>query len=560
MKMASPDDTQSRILIHAPIGRDASASADLLEHAGLKAEVCTSLPELTAMVELGAAAIFVAEEGLFGKDLHAVIAWLNGQPAWSDLPIVVLTSRHEQTSVVAWRKRLIGLLGNVSFMERPVQPITLTSAMQSAVRARMRQYEVRALIQARERGASKLEALVKARTAELAAANAKLLQEMADREEFEVALRQAQKIESIGQLTGGVAHDFNNLLMVITGGLSLLDKPQPDERRKRIVDGMRNAAERGAGLSRQLLAFARRKPLTAEPVDLARRISGMRDLLDRTLRGDVHVETQFAPDLWPASVDPAELELVLLNLCINARDAMPQGGTITVRAENAPAIVQGDLKGDFVRLLVADTGSGMTPEIMAKAFEPFFTTKEIGKGSGLGLPQVHGFIKQSGGSVSIASVLGAGTTITLFLPRSMQMPSSVEHHLIDLSVGSPKAASRGSMLLVEDDNEVAALVTEMLRELGWGVTRAASAEAALGALANNRDIALVFSDVMMPGEMNGVDLAREIRRRRPSLPVVLTSGYSEAAAYDARAEGVNLLPKPYSLEELDAALSAELAA
>jgi CheY-like chemotaxis protein len=282
----------------------------------------------------------------------------------------------------------------------------------------------------------------------------------------------------------------------------------------------------------------------------------MRDLLDRTLRGDVHVETQFAPDLWPASVDPAELELVLLNLCVNARDAMPQGGTITVSAENAPAFVQGDLRGDFVRLAVADTGSGMTPEIMAKAFEPFFTTKEIGKGSGLGLPQVHGFAKQSGGSVAIASTLGAGTTITLLLPRSAQMPSGAEHHLIDLSVATPKGISRGSMLLVEDDNEVAALVTEMLRELGWSVTRAASAEAALGALANNRDIALVFSDVMMPGGMNGVELAREIRRRRPSLPIVLTSGYSEAAANDARAEGIDLLPKPYRLEELDAALSA----
>ncbi len=554
--MVSPDATQSRILILAPIGRDASASADLLTHAGLTAEVCTSLPELTAEVRRGAAAIFVTEEGLFGKDLHEFVDWLSGQPAWSDLPIVVLTSRHEQTAVVTWRKQLIDALGNVSFMERPVQPITLTSAMQSAVRARMRQYEVRALIQARDRAASDLEALIEARTAELAATNAKLLQEMAEREEFEVALRQAQKIEAIGQLTGGVAHDFNNLLMVISGGVGLLQKPQPDERRQRILDGMRNAAERGAGLSKQLLAFARRKPLTAEPVDLARRINGMRDLLDRTLRGDVHVETQFAQDLWPASVDPAELELVLLNLCVNARDAMPHGGTITVRAENAPAVVEGDLRGDFVRLAVADSGSGMTPEIIAKAFEPFFTTKEIGKGSGLGLPQVHGFAKQSGGSVAIDSTLGAGTTITLLLPRSAQMPSSVEQHLIDLSVAAPKVTSRGSMLLVEDDNEVAALVTEMLRDLGWVVTRAASAEAALGALANNRDIALVFSDIMMPGGMNGVELAREIRRRRPSLPVVLTSGYSEAAANDARAEGINLLPKPYRLEELDAALSA----
>jgi signal transduction histidine kinase len=554
--MVTPDLDGQRILIHAPIGRDGSATADLLRHVGLSAQVFGSLPGLTSELQQGAAAIFVTEEGLFGKDLVRLTDWLKDQPAWSDLPIVVLTSKHEHTTVVAWRKQLVGFLGNVSFLERPIQPITLTSAMQSAVRARTRQYEVRALIEARDKAAGKLEALVEARTAELAMTNAKLVREIAEREEFEVALRQAQKIEAIGQLTGGVAHDFNNLLMVITGGLSLLDKPQSDERRQRILDGMRNAADRGAGLSKQLLAFARRKPLTAEPVDLARRINGMRDLLDRTLRGDVHVETEFAQDLWPASVDPAELELVLLNLCVNARDAMPQGGTIIIRAENAPGLTNGSLNGDFVRLTIADTGSGMPPEVLAKVFEPFFTTKEIGKGSGLGLPQVHGFAKQSGGSVEIDSSVGAGTTITLILPRSAEAPASDSAHLIDLSVQPIAQRSRGSMLLVEDDNEVATLVSEMLQELGWKVTRAASAEAALGALANSRDIDLIFSDIMMPGGMNGVELAREIRSRRPNLPIVLTSGYSEAAVNDARAEGISLLPKPYRLEELDAALSA----
>ena len=221
--------------------------------------------------------------------------------------------------------------------------------------------------------------------------------------------------------TGGVAHDFNNLLMVISGALSLLQRSEDAGRQQRIIDQMRQAAERGASLIRQLLAFARRQALNAEPIDLHRLLDGMRELLDRTLRGDVQVKTKLADDLWPIMVDRTEFELVILNLCVNARDAMPDGGIITICAKNAAELREHELSGDFVVLTVEDTGSGMSSDILARVFEPFFTTKEIGKGSGLGLAQVYGFAQQSGGSVKMDSQVGAGTTATLFLPRSTSL-------------------------------------------------------------------------------------------------------------------------------------------
>ena len=549
-------DRDRRVLIFAPIGRDGAASADLLRRAGVDAAICPDLADLVRSIEDGAAAVFLAEEGLFGKDTGALTDWVDRQPAWSDLPFIVLTSHQDQPAVVGWRRKLVTALRNVSLLERPVQPITLSSAVQAALRARARQYEVRALIAARERASQELERLVIERTGALEEANAQLRKEIAERARVEENLRQAQKIEALGQLTGGVAHDFNNLLMVIAGGLEMLDRQTDPVRRKRLMDGMQQAAQRGAGLTRQLLAFSRRQELKPEPVDISRQIGGMRELLDRSLRGDVHVKFEFPDDLWPIEVDPGELELVVLNLAVNARDAMPNGGTITVRAENVPALKDDDLDGDYVRLAIADTGVGMPPEVQARVFDPFYTTKDIGKGSGLGLAQVHGFATQSHGAVRIDSEVGRGTIITLYLPRSERMPSADRHHLVDLHVEREKNRTAGSVLLVEDDDEVAALVSEMLDELGYQVIRAGSAVAALGALANGRKVDIVFSDIMMPGGMNGVELAREIRARRGDLPVLLTSGYSEAARRDAEADGVLILPKPYRMEELSAALAS----
>jgi PAS domain S-box-containing protein len=377
--------------------------------------------------------------------------------------------------------------------------------------------------------------------------------DVTDRRAVEERLRQAQKIEAVGQLTGGVAHDFNNLLQVISGGLQIIDRIADPDRRERVLHGMRQATQRGSGLSRQLLAFSRAQSLSPRPVDLVRQVTGMRELLDRSLRGDVQVNVEFAADLWAVEIDAGELELVILNLALNARDAMPKGGTITIRGENAREPDE-ELKVEHIRLSIIDTGCGMAPDVLAHVFEPFFTTKEVGKGSGLGLAQAHGFARASGGAIRITSALGSGTTVTLLLPRTLKA-AAMDTHVVGPAFTNLPAAG-GQVLLVEDDDEVAALTMEMIEELGYRATRVATAEAALGALANGRPIDIVFSDVMMPGAMNGVELALEVRRRRPRLPVLLTSGYAEAAKRTCKANGIEILSKPFRMEELRDAFSA----
>jgi CheY-like chemotaxis protein len=281
----------------------------------------------------------------------------------------------------------------------------------------------------------------------------------------------------------------------------------------------------------------------------------MRELLDRSLGDEVRVTFDLPGSLWPVDVDPSELELVVLNLTVNARDAMPRGGTIIVRGENVPNVEDEELAGDYVRLSVIDTGMGIPPEVQERVFEPFFTTKDVGKGSGLGLAQVYGFAKQSRGTVRIESEVGRGTCVAVYLPRSDKAPLAEQHHLADKQMVGEPGRDAGCVLLVEDDDEVAALVSEMLEQLGYEVTRAASAKAALGALANGRRVDLVFSDVMMPGGMNGVELAREIRTRFGTIPVLLTSGYADVAAQAATEEGLRILQKPYRIEELSALLA-----
>jgi signal transduction histidine kinase/CheY-like chemotaxis protein len=551
--MATFDADSERVLIFAPIGRDGPAAADMLRRSGLRADVCATLNDLLDCIKTGLAVALVAEEGLHGQGLSVLSRWIERQPPWSDLPFIILTSHLDQPAVAAWRKRAVTALRNVSFLERPVQTITLTSAVQAGLRGRMRQYELRALLQAKERSTLDLEHLVVARTRELKDANTELMKQMAERARVEESLRQAQKIEAIGQLTGGVAHDFNNLLMVILGGLDMLGRQADPTRRKLLMDGMRQAAERGAALTRQLLAFSRRQALQPQPLNLALLVEGMRELLDRSLRADINVELEFADDLWTIEVDPAELNFVVINLAVNARDAMPSGGTITIRADNVPAVHECDLHGDYVRLAISDSGTGMSLEVQEHVFEPFFTTKEVGKGSGLGLAQVYGFAKQSGGTVRIESEVGRGTSVIVFLPRSAKQPLIDPPHLATLHVKHKRTKS-ASVLLVEDNDEVAALVTEMLDELGYEVTRVASAAAALGALADQRAVDMVFSDIMMPGGMDGLELAREIRTRRPSLPVLLTSGYVEALKRGAEVDTYSVLRKPYRLDELATAL------
>jgi signal transduction histidine kinase/CheY-like chemotaxis protein len=373
-------------------------------------------------------------------------------------------------------------------------------------------------------------------------ANRRLKEEMEARQDAEAALRQSQKMEAMGQLTGGVAHDFNNLLMAASSGLELLDRTRDPDRRERLKQGIRQAIDRGAKLTQQLLTFARRSPVHPEVIDLGARIAELRTLLDHSLREDVAVEIDMPADLWPVEVDVSQLEVAVLNVAVNARDAMPNGGTICIAARNVPAE---NGEGDVVHLSVRDEGTGMPLELIDKVFEPFFTTKGVGHGTGLGLSQVYGFARAAGGTVRIDSEEGRGTTVTIMLPRSFgELPQAVPQ---DDETGDAPPQCR--ILLAEDDPSVGDLVEQMLEELGYAVTRAGDAQVALAKIDGGLVPDALLSDMVMPGEMGGLDLARAARQLRPELPVLLMTGYS-AAASAAAEDAIELLTKPFSLEDL----------
>ena len=386
----------------------------------------------------------------------------------------------------------------------------------------------------------------------LTATNLLLQQQMAEREKAEAALRQSQKMEAIGRLTGGIAHDFNNLLMVASSGVELLDRTTDPDKRRSLSEGVRQAVDRGATLTRQLLAFSRQSPVQAEVLDLAVQVDGLRFLLERSLREDIEVVIDIPPGLSRVEADPAELELALLNLAVNARDAMPNGGRLTISAHDVPG--KGSDPG-MVCLTVADTGVGIPEAVAARVFEPFFTTKPVGRGTGLGLSQVYGFARSSGGEVSVESREGEGSTFVLCLPRSEKAlagprPDPVPAH-------AAHAPGGGHILLVEDDDAVATGVGQMLADLGYSHVRAAHAGEALAVLDSGERFDLIFSDMVMPGDMNGLALARAIRARFPKQPVVLTTGFSEAASEAAEAN-FRLLLKPYRIGDLEAALAEGL--
>jgi two-component system, NtrC family, sensor kinase len=367
------------------------------------------------------------------------------------------------------------------------------------------------------------------------------------RESAEAALKQAQRLEAVGQLTGGIAHDFNNLLMVVLGNVERLRRDAQDARQKRSLDGIEKAARRGADLTRQLLTFSRRQPVAPIAMDLGEVLPRLRDMLRSSLRGDIAIILDIPDGLWPARADPGEFELAILNLGVNARDAMPNGGKLTITARNSIGTVAPDgLAGEFVAISVRDTGIGIPPDILARVFEPFFTTKEVGGGTGLGLSQVYGFSKQAGGTATVTSEVGRGTEITLYLPRSIENPT-VADEIAPPAVTETRSEAR--ILLVEDNLEIAEVTSANLRQLGYQVVHAGDAGAALDVIESDRTIDLVFSDIVMPGAINGLDLARRLCRQRPGLPVVLTTGYSSALR-DAAPDGFTLLTKPYDLQTL----------
>jgi signal transduction histidine kinase len=378
------------------------------------------------------------------------------------------------------------------------------------------------------------------RAADLATANRSLEAEIEQRRDAEEALVQSRKMEAIGQLTGGVAHDFNNLLMVVSGGLRMLSRHEEPERRRSIMEAMSQAVERGAGLTRQLLAFARRQPVQLQTVAIDSRISGMRPLLERSLRADILLDLNIPADLPPIKTDPGQFELAVLNLCVNARDAMPKGGVIAISAKRS-----GD---DMVDLLVRDTGGGIAAEILNRIFEPYFTTKPVGQGTGLGLSQVYGFAQQSGGAVRIESKVGVGTTAILTLPVSDERVDAPTPALASAAV-----AHRGyAVLVVEDDDHVASTVCAMFEELGHKPRRVSSVDEALGLLEAPGQFDLVFSDIVMPGGKSGIDLAREVERSGLGVPLLLTTGYSGREEVEA---GRPILRKPYEIKELEAAIA-----
>jgi len=410
----------------------------------------------------------------------------------------------------------------------------------------------RALHQARD----ELEARVRERTAELEAANRALQSEMADRDKAERALHQAQKMEAVGQLTGGLAHDFNNLLTVVMGNLQLLGiRHRGDPCSEELIQGALAAARRGADLNRTLLAFSRKQRLAPVPVDFNEMTEAMERMLRSTLGEQVSIVVVRAEDLPRAMADPAQLETALLNLAVNARDAMPGGGTLTIETGTAQfdehaAALEGDVKpGRYVLLAVSDTGHGMPPEVAARAFEPFFTTKETGKGSGLGLAMVYGFVKQSGGHVKIYSVPGMGTTVKLFLPM-IDAPGEAVAGDPCRSAAQPKG--RETVLVVEDEAFVRQLARRVLGSLGYRVVEAHDGKSALAALDEHPEAALLFTDVVLPGGMNGPDIARAALKKRPDLKVLYTSGYTGNAIQQLEAleTPVRLLSKPYAIEDL----------
>jgi signal transduction histidine kinase len=417
-----------------------------------------------------------------------------------------------------------------------------------------RQYE-RELLVARRRAEEASEALKRLNET----LEQRVAFEVAERMKAEEALRQSQKMEAIGQLTGGIAHDFNNLLTIIVGNIELLQRRLPEDagRLRRAADSAMQGARRAATLTQRLLAFSRRQPLEPRPIDANKLVAEMSELLRRTLGETIVLEAVLAGGLWRTQADPNQLENAVLNLAVNARDAMPGGGRLTIETANArlddayvAALAEPLPAGQYVLIAVSDTGTGIDRATLERVFEPFFTTKEVGKGTGLGLSQVYGFVRQSNGHVRIYSEPGEGTTIKIYLPRLIGTGPDP-----DAPPSASAATLRGegeTILVVEDEHELRHYTTETLRELGYAVLEAPDGHAALDILDRHPEIDLLFTDVVLGGALNGRALADEALRRRPGLKVLFTTGYtSNAIVHHGRLDpGVNLIGKPFTYADL----------
>jgi signal transduction histidine kinase len=539
-----------RALILAPLGRDSQIALMILREAGFGGLICQHLAHLCEELEHGAGLLVISSEALVGPELETLLSHIEEQPAWSDLPIVLLTHHGGPEQNPAAR---IGTqLGNVTFLERPFHPITLVSVVTTALRGRRRQYEARDrlidLSNSELRLQTTLETLeqqVEERTAQL--------------RHNEEALRQSQKMEAVGQLTGGIAHDFNNMLTGIIGSLELLRRRLARGRTEdldSLIDLGVTSANRAAGLTHRLLAFSRRQSLDSKAVQMNTLVLSMGELLQRSLNESIRLDMELDDQLWIAEADPNQLESALLNLVLNARDAMPDGGQLVVKTLNQH--LDADFTqaytnlepGDYVVLSVQDSGCGMPEAVINRAFDPFFTTKPIGQGTGLGLSMIYGFSKQSRGHVTIDSEVGKGTTVSLYLPRFVG--EEVHEPRVDTQ-HAPYAQDGETVLIVEDDPAVRVLVSAVLSELGYAFVEAADADGAVPILQSSQRIDLLISDVGLPG-MNGRQLAEIGRQIRPDLRVLFITGYAEHAAVRGGFldPGMQMITKPFTFDLLTA--------
>lgn len=653
-------------VVLTPRGRDAAVAISLLEGAGFAAKAVANIEALVAALGDDVNMVLVTEEELATTDLRGFDQWLTNQPAWSDLPIVVLSHAGGGPERNPHAARLLELLGNVTFVERPFHPTTFISIVRAAIGARQRQYDARArlleLAESQERLRElneTLEAQVEARAAErdrlwnlsqdmlaradftgmmsavspawtqvlgwtekelltrgyatfmhpddepptleaigkmaqsgqptrfenristsdggwkwiewtvapeadglnFIAVGRDLSEVKARQAELAIAqdaLRQSQKMEAVGQLTGGLAHDFNNILAGISGSLELMSTRLAQGRVSeldRYIGGASAAAKRASALTQRLLAFSRRQTLDPSTTDVNALVNGMLELIHRTVGPEIEVETVGAVGLWTTFVDAGQLENALLNLCINARDAMPDGGKITIETANRwmderSAKERGLVPGQYISMCVSDTGSGMPPDIVARAFDPFFTTKPIGQGTGLGLSMVHGFAGQSGGTVKIYSEVEKGTMVCIYLPRHA---GKEEQEMTAADAGPvPRAKGTETILVVDDEVLIRMVAVEALEELGYEILEAGDGPSALRLLNSDVQVDLLLSDVGLPGGMNGRQLADAARQKRPDLQVLFVTGYAENAVlnHGHLDRGMHVMTKPFAVDAL----------
>lgn len=552
---------EMRVLVHAPRGRDAAVVHGVLAAQSIDAQICEHADGLVACLEEGAAAVILTEEAL--AELlsdNRLLDWLGQQPPWSDFPFVVLASKREGRRPEK-DFRSLHSLGNLVLLERPLNAETLASAAESAVRARRRQYAAREHLEELKRTRTALERLngeledrILQRTRELASANDRLMKEINERERAQAALTQVQKMEAIGRLTGGIAHDFNNLLHVVNMNLELVSLYAKEEKVKPVVDRAKSAARRGARLTNQLLSFARSQSLMPKVTRVNQLLNGMKDLLEISVGSAIEVEMDLCEEDATAVLDPSQLEMAVLNLAVNSKDAMPEGGQLTIRT--GTRFIDGDPDlpdGDYVLLSVQDTGEGIPHALLGKVFDPFFTTKPVGRGTGLGLSQVYGFARQSGGVARIRSVEGGGTTVELLFPQADEDAEDITVPRQDPAV--PALAGACHILVVEDDPDVRRVIVECLSLIGYKVTEAANGTEALAHLRAVKPDLLVV-DYAMP-DMTGAEVISESRKIVGEVPVILATGYADMAAVERLAGKPRLLRKPFDIAQLgDAVISA----